>query len=195
MRWFRSLFSQTWMSFVVFCVCLGFLADFPIGRDKLENSVNAIHPILAALLPYIAMFGVIYGSGLAGRWLFLKSVDFRNDASSVRKFQALGVRIGNCKRDLISHLEDPYLSFRPFSNASHEAQLMGELEFVLGQLKQLGIPVPDFMPLKEQYQWQALVTYLATMQQLAKNGYLKRPRSPSEKHGWRVFGGMMGPVQ
>ena len=21
------------------------------------------------------------------------------------------------------------------------------------------------------------------------------PRSPSEKHGWRVFGGMMGPVQ
>ena len=22
-----------------------------------------------------------------------------------------------------------------------------------------------------------------------------RPSSPSEKHGWRVFGGMMGPVQ
>ena len=32
-------------------------------------------------------------------------------------------------------------------------------------------------------------------------GYSKRvahvngPSSPSEKHGWRVFGGMMGPVQ
>ena len=160
-------------------MCLGFLADFPIGRDKLEDSVNAIHPILAALLPYIAVFGVIYGSGLAGRWLFLKSVDFRNDTSSVRKFQALGVRIGNHKRGLISRLEDPlagYVSFRPFSNASHEAQLTLELEFILGQLKQLGIPVPDFMPLKEQHQWQALVTYLATMQQLAKNGYLKRAR-------------------
>ena len=25
--------------------------------------------------------------------------------------------------------------------------------------------------------------------------YGLRPSSPSEKHGWRVFGGMMGPVQ
>ena len=30
----------------------------------------------------------------------------------------------------------------------------------------------------------------------ALSGKLARsPRSPSEKHGWRVFGGMMGPAQ
>ena len=179
MRWLRSFLSPTWQGFAIFCVCLGFLADFPIGRDKLVDSVNATHPILAALLPYIAVFGVIYGGGLAGRWLFRKSVDFRNDTSSVRKFQALGLRIGKYTRDLISRLEDPlavYSSFRPFSNASHEAQLKLELKFVLGQLEQLGIPIPDFMPLKEQHQWQALVAYLTTMETLARSGDLSHAR-------------------
>ena len=29
----------------------------------------------------------------------------------------------------------------------------------------------------------------------SQRGHTRQTSSPSEKHGWRVFGGMMGPVQ
>ena len=46
---------------------------------------------------------------------------------------------------------------------------------------------------RQAFQWGVVPWYLAYV--ILLPFYWKRPRSPSEKHGWRVFGGMMGPVQ
>ena len=48
---------------------------------------------------------------------------------------------------------------------------------------------------KRSWLLQAAILYEAQKRSIYGEKTLEAIRSPSEKHGWRVFGGMMGPVQ
>ena len=179
-----SILSSTWTGFAVLAVCLGFFADFPVGRPKLEASVSTVLPIGAALLPYLAFGGSIYGGGLILAWVYRHIVDRVNDGTSVRKFQALAVRIGKCNSALIAHLESWPLRSRIYGETSYASRLIAELQFVLEQLADLGIPVPPLGDIDIGEHGQPLVAYLATMQTYAKNGELRRARENDFWANW-----------
>ena len=166
----------TWTSFVVLSVCLGFFADFPVGRAKLEDGMNAIHPIGAALLPYIAFAGAISGGVQIVLWVVRTGIDLLNDGPSMRKFKALASAIRDCKVDLITYLEITYLSSEVFAKTDRETRLTVEVKLLMDQLEALKIPVPDFRTIGNQEQWKFLVAYLASMETLASSGNLKHAR-------------------
>ena len=160
----------------MFCACLGFLADFPGGRSKLEDSMSAILPLGAAFLPYLALVGVIYGGGQIASWVVRTSRDLLQDGPSMREFKALASAVGDCKRDLLTHLQTTYLSSDIFTKTERESRLTVEVKLLMDQLQALKVPVFDFSHIGNQEQWQMLVAYLTTMETLAQSGNLSHAR-------------------
>ena len=183
MRWLQSLLRSTWAAFVILAVCVGFLADFPTSRSKLEDSMSALLSVGVALLPYIAFGGILYSSGLIGTWTVKRILDWKNDGPSVRRFQSLAASIEKYNGELIVYLEMPP-GFRTYRETSFASRLIMELRFVLEQLAGLRIPGPALGNIDIDEQGQPLVAYLAMMQTYAKNGELHRARQNNFWANW-----------
>ena len=140
--------------------------------------MNAIFPIGAALLPYIAFAGVIYGGGLIASWVVRTSRDLLQDGPSMREFKALASAIGDCKCDLLTHLKTTRLSSDVFAKTARESKLTVEVKLLMDQLKALKVPVPDFRQIQigNQEHTLFLVAYLSSMETLASSGNLKHAR-------------------
>lgn len=173
MRLLRKFLSSAWTGFAILAVCVGFIADFPVGRSELEDSVNAIFPVGAASLPYLALGGVIYGGGLIVRWISRTSADLLHGGPSVRRFQSLSRDIGTCNRLLVNHLEGFHPSSEAYSKTARETELNIEINLLLDGLQSLGIPVPDFGQVGNEERLRFLVAYLTAMETLARSGNLK----------------------
>ena len=165
MRWSRYVLSRTWAAFVVLCICLGFLADFPGGRPNLEGVMTAIHPMVTALLPYLALGGGIYSGGIVGWWVLSKCIDIRNDGRSVRKFQALSDSIEACRLNLISYAEGSYRLETAYRNTSYQSAVTVEVNQVLNKLERLKIPMPNYTQFEGSERSLYLVAYLSAMEQ------------------------------
>ena len=174
MRWLRTRLSPTLAGFVILITSLGFLADFPVGRSRLEDSVSSIFPIGAALLPYIALAGVIFGGGQVSPWIIRKSIELLHNGPSVRKFRALEGPLQQCKHHLIEYVETP--SSSSLSRVSDHSALIVELNLVIRQLIELDIQVPDFGYLINRERSRSWVAYLAATEELAKSGRLQDAR-------------------
>lgn len=183
MRWLRSLFSSAWAGFVILAICVGFLADFPVGRSKLEDSVSTILPIGVALLPYIALGGTVYATGVIGRWALKRILDLLNDGPSVRRFQALATRIQTAQSGIISYL-GPSLWSSTYRDTAFASQLITELQLLLEQLTKLGIRVPPSAEINIEERGQLLVAYLARMRTFAERGELHHARQDNFWVDW-----------
>ncbi len=176
MSWLRTLLSQTTTAFLILAACLSFLTDYPIASSRLEDSVSAIFPVGAALLPYVALVGAVYGGGRVCQWILSRSIDLLRGGPSVRKFRALEVDISNCKNQLISLLEDLRPPSLRYTDASREFKLRTELAVLFGRLRQLSVPAPPLSSVLNEKGRAALVPYLAVMQELARVGGLADAR-------------------
>ena len=66
----RSVLGSAWTTFVVIAICVGFLADIFSNREYLEGALGGILPMGAALLPYMALGGIVYSGGRFLWWLW-----------------------------------------------------------------------------------------------------------------------------
>lgn len=177
MRRLRTQLSPTLAGLVILVTSLSFLADFPAWRSRLDDSLNDIFPVGAALLPYIALAGIVYSGGQLGIWLIGKGIDLLRNRSRVREFQALEDPLGKSKRHLIQYVETP--SSSPLGKVSDRSALIVELNLIVRQLIELDIQVPDFGYLINRERSQSWVAYLAAMEELAKGGRLQDAREGS----------------
>lgn len=172
----RKLASSLWTAFVAFSVCLGILADFPKGRGVLEEELNNLLPLAAALLPYIAIAGVVYGGGRIGLWMVSEGIYVLTNGPTIRKFEALAPRLRECRTGLVNLLDNNYFLESEYYKRSINIQWMVEIRLVLRQLVRLGIPAPEFKPPGTNGQARFWVGYFVAMERFAANGELDHAR-------------------
>ena len=68
------------------------------------------------------------------------------DGPSMREFKALASAIGDCKFDLLTHLQTTHLSSDVFAKTARETKLTVEVKLLMDQLKALKVPVLDLSP-------------------------------------------------
>lgn len=136
--------------------------------------MNDIFPVITALLPYIALAGVVYGGGQVSLWMIGKGIDLLRNGPRVREFRALEDPLRESKRHLIKYVETP--SSSSLDKVSDRSALIVELNLIVRQLIGLNIQVPDFGYLINRERSQSWVAYLAAMEELAKGGRLQDAR-------------------
>lgn len=87
--------------------CLGFLVDFPVAKDGLQDSVSALSPVVGESLPWMAWGGLVICMVVLGMWLYQWIVDRLNDGPSVRRFRALAAKLRNCQAILLLFFDAP----------------------------------------------------------------------------------------
>ncbi len=174
MQRLRTHLSPTLAGLVILVTSLSFLSDFPAWRSRLEDSANDIFPLGAALLPYIALAGAVYGGGQVAIWMIGKGVDLLRNGPRVREFRALEDPLRKSKRHLIEYVETP--SSSSLGKVSDRSALIVELNLIARQLIELDIQAPDFGYLVNRERSQSWVAYLAAMEELAKGGRLQDAR-------------------
>ena len=177
MQRLRTQLSPTLAGLVILVISLSFLADFPAWRSPLEDSLNDIFPVGAALLPYLALAGVVYLGGQVSIWMVRKGIDLLRNGPRVRAFRALEDPLGKSKHHLIQYVETP--SSSSLGKVSDHSALIVELNLIVRQLIELDIQVPDFGYLVNRERSQSWVAYLAAMEELAKGGRLEDAREGS----------------
>ena len=110
------------------------------------------------------------------QWVVRTGIDLLHDGPSMRKFKALASAVGDCKRDLLTHLETTYLSSDVFTKTERESRLTVEVKLLMDELQALKVPVLDFSHIGNQEQWKMLVAYLTTIEMLARSGNLSHAR-------------------
>jgi len=170
----RTQLSPTLAGLVILVTSLSFLADFPVGRSRLEDSVSSIFPIGAALLLYLALAGVVFGGGQLSLWIIRKGIDLLRDGPNVRKFRALEGPLRQCKHHMIEYVETA--SSYSLGRVSDHSALIVELNLVVRQLIELNIQVPDFGYFTNRERSRTWVAYLSAMEELSKGGRLQDAR-------------------
>ena len=136
--------------------------------------MNDIFPVGAALLPYIALSGIVYGGGQVSQWMIRKGIDLLHNGPRVREFRALEDPLRKSKHHLIEYVETP--SSSSLGKVSDRSALIVELNLKVRQLIELDIQVPDFGYLINRERSQSWVAYLAAMEELANLGRLQDAR-------------------
>ena len=101
-----KIVASLWTAFVILSVCLGFFADFPTGRSQLEDSLSNILPLGAALLPYIALAGVVGFGGRILVWAIKWRIDHWKEGPKMRRLKGMQSRIKLCQ-SLLESLDNP----------------------------------------------------------------------------------------
>ena len=171
MQRLRTQLSPTLAGLVILVTSLSFLTDFPAWRSRLEDSLTDIFPVGAAVLPYLALAGVVYAGGQVSIWIIGKGIDLLRNGPRVRAFRALEEPLGKSKHHLIQYVETP--SSSSLGKVSDRSALIVELNLIVRQLIELDIQVPDFGYLVNRERSQSWVAYLAAMEELAKGGRLQ----------------------
>ena len=169
--------GSIWAAFVVFCVCLGFLADFPSGRDQLEGSISAILPIAAALMPYIAIAGITYFGSRIVYVLSIWSVDRINGGPKKRAFIAKQSEIQRCKNLLIQY-GDEFLRLLDDKGRAYSqyCESVAQLEALRSDLRNLEIDIGVISVEVDQQRLQ-MIGMLSSLEVHARNGDIEKARA------------------
>ena len=160
--------------FVGLCICLGFWADIPVPKDKLENAVSTTIPLGAALLPWLVLGATVLFAVHTARVCFAWVTDRLRDGPSVRKFKALAPRTRHCREILVR-----YCDARSCGEGEHAfqySQANVEVRQLLDELTGLGIPTRPFDKVQERERLPFFISYFTGMESLATNGNLRHAR-------------------
>ncbi len=163
MSWLRRYFRPTWTRItglvVGIGVCLGILVNFPVARTQLENSIDRVSAIVAALVPWIAFAGALFFSFILAGGIVMWEVDRRRAGPEKRRFICLRGALAEAREKL----EESMSGFDPLYSQETSAQFQGRLEEVdalveslADELKQLGIatpPVGNIHQTNEVHKW------------------------------------------
>lgn len=122
---------------------MGILVNFPVARTQLENSLDKVSPIVAALVPWIAFAGALFFSFILVGGIAMWEVDRRRAGPEKRRFICLRGALAESREKLEASMSeyDVFVETR--------AQYQGRLEEVdalveslADDLNQLGISTP-----------------------------------------------------
>lgn len=163
--------SATIAAFLLF---LGFLADFPVAKKALEDNVDALVPVLSALLPWLALGGALFTGLMLLGWTYLAFVEWqRRPPRRVTQFKALSVEAHNCFAELDSYsrrLQWATVSQDRSETLSRHAQVVARLGRLFAFLGTFELPVPTNWHLRDQHDRTMLLEYLAELKAGASFG-------------------------
>ena len=177
----QKIVGSLWTAFAVFALCLGLLVDFPNGRDKLEDSVSAVLPVAAALLPYIAMVGSIVGGGRIVIWASMLGIDRLNQGPSRRAFIVLNADIRLTKELLISQSNNHLLFLSDKAAAySNYCKVVAQLDNLRTKLVKLEIEI-GIIDVEREDQRLQMIGMLSSLEVHAVQGDIEKARIAIEK--------------
>lgn len=128
-----------------FAVVLSILVGFDEATERLDTAVEAVSPIVAALIPFGALFGAVFLCGLLAGMGYVYVVDRRDNGPEKRKFESLHDELAEARKKL----EESMSGHDPAYPEELYAQYRGRLEeadalveSLAGELKQIGIATP-----------------------------------------------------
>ena len=152
------------------------------AADRLETAVESVSPVVAALIPFGALFGAVFLIlllvGMGYQWVD----DLRNDGPKRRKFACLYERMESVL-GLLVRLGTRSSSGRMLRDGAEFYEVTGEVEVLAGKLKALEIPTPPGLELNLQSvnEWE---NYVAIMKSYARDGNYQYAMN----HGLDLYG-------
>ena len=189
MRFVKRVLNSLWVGFVGLCICLGFWADLPAPKDKLESAVSAIIPVGAALLPWAVWGATVFFAVHTARASYAWVADRLRGGPSVRKFQALAPRARHCREILVRHSDAQSCDEGEGEHTFQYSHANVEIRQLLYEFTRLGISTPTFNKVQEREQLPFFISYFTGMESLATNGNLQHAKDGSmQQRGEKRFG-------
>ena len=138
----RKLLSSIWTITGALAVCVTLLVGFTDARDNLVEAIDTVSPIGAALVPFVAMFGIVVAGGLLATQAIRLLTDRLSDGPRKRALRDLHPAIRDCEQALLA-LPGQLNEYVPKDFA--DATVRGvntELRILAQELDKLGIPRP-----------------------------------------------------
>ena len=131
-------------AFSLFATCLGFLTDFPIFADGVEEAVGSVLPIAVAFLPWAAFAGSIFFGGLMLTWAIGSIPRLLRWYFDARDFDPEAERFQRCLQLMNSCLE--LLTSRLQLDEEERVRLLLGLRALEKDLQELDIDFPTVNP-------------------------------------------------
>ena len=168
----RSFLNSVWTIFVGLGACVGFWADIPIEKSRLDDTVSTLFPLAAVLLPYVIFAATIYFGGKCLLWSYNVAMFLKAGGPAREHFSTYQPQIDGLLRLL-----------RIFRRAEEEnemdieieAKLLVELAYFARHMEKLNVWAPPIDPVARN-NVKPWVEYLVRLDVLARHGYLKEAR-------------------
>ena len=174
----RKVFGSLWTAFAVIAVCVGFLADFPSGREQLEESIGNIFPLAVAILPYVAIAGVALFGGRILIWVWRWLRDVLDDGPSKRAFKSQHDNLAECK--------DLLIDFQKYRPVAHHREVVASMQArfseICARIDQLNVELSnlditmEMFDINDESQANEMIDQLARLEVYSAKGDLDRAR-------------------
>ena len=182
-RYFRPTWARIWAIVAAIAVFVSILGGFNDATARLEAAVEAVFPIGAALIPFVALFGIISLSALLVGAGYEWVVDRRNNGPARRKFKGLHERIDRINDSLASVGTWNSNTDRAIDLDAFFSEVAGEVEVLADELRNQGIQTPTELKPNIQSidEW---TNYVATLKAYVPDGnYQYAIRLGLDKYG------------
>ena len=184
----RKLIPPVWAAFLVFCICLGFLADVFTAWSLLGNHADTATSVLTALVVYLVIGVAVFSGGCLVTWVFRNALRLKRGRRDADKFKALAPDIGRLR----DNLRQALVEYRASGLSPTVAEVLGimlaEAAMLTRRLEELGIPdcdEDDDSSDNGEAQIRLLITYLSALEKAALSGDLLLARSTTFREMFR----------
>ena len=175
-----KLIPPFWAAFLVFCICLGFLADVFTAWSLLGSHADKASSVLPTLVVYLVIGVAVFSGGCLVAWVFRNTPRLKRGRRDADKFKALAPDIGKLRDNVRQALEEYRASGYSPAVAEVVGTSLAEAAMLTHRLEELGIPERDEDDDSSddgEALLRLVVTYLSALEKAAVNGDLSLARS------------------